>query len=89
MERGKHQRRVFLFEDTIIFAKQKKLRHHHDVPGSEIFEFRSAYKVRETVSLIVGSMMIYMYMCYECVCLLTSHNLHSLVTPPQLLSHTV
>lgn len=48
LEHGKHQRRVFLFEDTIIFAKKKKIKHHHDVPGSEIFEFRSAYKVRRS-----------------------------------------
>ena len=81
MEHGKHHRRVFLFEDTIIFAKKRKVRHHHDVPGSEIFEFRSAYKVRER-QYDDSTWVIY-------VCLLTSHDLHSLVAPPQFLSLTV
>jgi len=49
LERTKHRRRVFLFENAIVFAKKKKVKHHHDVPGSEMFEFRSAYKVSENI----------------------------------------
>ena len=41
----KHKRRVFLFENTLILAKTKKPKNHPDIAGSEIFEFRSAYKV--------------------------------------------
>ena len=41
----KHKRRVFLFENTVILAKTKKSKNQPDIAGSEIFEFRSAYKV--------------------------------------------
>lgn len=46
VERTKHRRRVFLFEDSIILAKKRKTdKHHADIPGSEVFEFKNAYKV--------------------------------------------
>ena len=53
IERTRHRRRVFLFENAIVFAKTKKPKHHHDVPGSEVFEFRSAYKVREMFHVVM------------------------------------
>lgn len=48
----KHNRRVFLFENTIILAKTKKSKKHPEIPGSEIFEFRSAYKVQRQTCLV-------------------------------------
>ena len=42
----KHHRRMFLFENTIILAKKGKVKHqHHEVAGSEIFDFKQAFKV--------------------------------------------
>ena len=41
----KHKRRVFLFENAVILAKTKKPKHQPDIAGSEVYEFRSAYKV--------------------------------------------
>lgn len=41
----KHKRRVFLFESTVILAKTKRLKHQPEISGSEIYDFRSAYKV--------------------------------------------
>jgi hypothetical protein len=41
----KHKRRVFLFESTIILAKTKKQKNQPEISGSEVYEFRTAYKV--------------------------------------------
>ena len=41
----KHKRRVFLFESTVILAKTKRPKHQPEISGSEVYEFRSAYKV--------------------------------------------
>ena len=41
----KHKRRVFLFENTVVLAKTKKPKHQPDIVGSEVYEFRSSYKV--------------------------------------------
>lgn len=49
MELSKHRRRVFLFENAIILSKKRKPKHqHHDIPGSEYFDFKAVYKVRLT-----------------------------------------
>ena len=45
IERTKHRRRVFLFEQTVVFAKKKLEKHKSDVAGSETFEFKNACKV--------------------------------------------
>ena len=41
----KAKRRVFLFEHTIILAKTKRRKNQPEIAGSEVFEFRSSYKV--------------------------------------------
>ena len=41
----KHKRRVFLFENAVILAKTKKPKHQPDIAGSEVYDFRSSYKV--------------------------------------------
>ena len=41
----KHKRRVFLFESTLILAKTKRPKHQPEISGSEVYEFRTAYKV--------------------------------------------
>ena len=46
----KHKRRVFLFENMVILAKMKRPKHHPEITGSEVYEFRSAYKVCITSS---------------------------------------
>jgi hypothetical protein len=43
----KHKRRVFLFESTIILAKTKKQKHQPEISGSEVYEFRTAYKTSD------------------------------------------
>lgn len=43
----KHKRRVFLFEQTIILAKTKRRKNQPEIPGSEVFEFRSSYKTSD------------------------------------------
>lgn len=46
VNRSKHRRHVFLFEQSIVFTKRKKLeKHKADVAASEIFEFKSMFKV--------------------------------------------
>ena len=52
VEISKHRRRVFLFENAIILSKKKKPKHqHHDIPGSEYFDFKAVYKVRDYCQL--------------------------------------
>ena len=41
----KHKRRVFLFENTVMLAKTKRPKRHPEITGSEVYEFRTAYKV--------------------------------------------
>ncbi len=42
----KHHRRVFLFEKIIILTKKRKVKHQqHEVAGSQIFDFKQAFKV--------------------------------------------
>lgn len=42
---------MFLFENAIVLSKKRKPKHqHHDIPGSEYFDFKAAYKVSEISS---------------------------------------
>ena len=53
VELSKHRRRVFLFEDAIILSKKRKPKHqHHDIPGSEYFDFKAVYKVFKTYCVL-------------------------------------
>ncbi len=46
VEYKKHHRKVFLFEHTIILAKQHKSKQHgHEVSSSDIFHFKEEFKV--------------------------------------------
>ncbi len=52
VNRSKHQRRVFLFEHSIVFTKKKLDKHKAAVAASEIFEYKSMSKVRHWLQAI-------------------------------------